>query len=216
MLFVLKAFISLLIIVNPLDALAGFFALSADRPVEERRAIARTAALAMTVILLVAVWLGQLLLVLFGISLGAFQVGGGLVVLLMAIAMLYARSSALTQTSAETDEAAGRDSIAIVPLAIPIMAGPGAISVAIHHAYHAGGIGGRIVLSGVVLLVGYVIWWILRKGETIQAFFGLTGINILRRVAGLILAAVGVQIIANGLVDLFPGLMGSGSVGHLD
>ena len=216
MLFVIKAFISLLIIVNPLDALAGFFTLAAERPVEERRVIARTAALAMTVILLIAVWIGELVLLLFGISLGAFQVGGGLVVLLMAIAMLYARSSALTQTTAETDEAAGRDSIAIVPLAIPIMAGPGAISVAVHHASHASGLGGRMVLSAVVLLVGYFIWMILRKGESIHEFLGITGINILRRVAGLILAAVGVQIIANGLVDLFPGLMGSGSAGHLD
>ncbi len=216
MLFVIKAFISLLIIVNPLDALAGFFTLAAERPVEERRVIARTAALAMTVILLIAVWIGELVLLLFGISLGAFQVGGGLVVLLMAIAMLYARSSALTQTTAETDEAVGRDSIAIVPLAIPIMAGPGAISVAVHHASHASGLGGRMVLSAVVLLVGYFIWMILRKGESIHEFLGITGINILRRVAGLILAAVGVQIIANGLVDLFPGLMGSGSAGHLD
>ncbi len=216
MLFVIKAFISLLIIVNPLDALAGFFTLAAERPVEERRVIARTAALAMTVILLIAVWIGELVLLLFGISLGAFQVGGGLVVLLMAIAMLYARSSALTQTTAETDEAAGRDSIAIVPLAIPIMAGPGAISVAVHHASHVSGLGGRMVLSAVVLLVGYFIWMILRKGESIHEFLGITGINILRRVAGLILAAVGVQIIANGLVDLFPGLMGSGSAGHLD
>jgi len=206
MLFAIKAFISLLIIVNPLDAMAGLFTLAGDRSLEERRAIARKAALAMTVILLIAVWLGELLLLLFGISLGAFQVGGGLVVLLMAIAMLYARSSALTQTSAETSEAASRDSVAIVPLAIPIMAGPGAISVAVHHSSHAGGMGGRIVLSLVVLLVGYSIWMILRKGEAINEFFGVTGINILRRVAGLILAAVGVQIIANGLIDLFPGL----------
>lgn len=208
MLFALKSFISLLIVVNPMDALAGFFTLVGDRPPTEQRIIARTAVAAMTIILLISVWLGEMLLNLFSISLGAFQVGGGLVLLMMAISMLHARLSPLIQTSVEADEASGQESVAVVPLAIPIMAGPGAISVAVHSAFHSSGVGGRLVLSLVVLLVGGVIWWVLRRSEAINAFLGVTGINILRRVAGLILAAIGVQIIADGLLDLFPALGG--------
>ncbi len=206
MIFVIKAFISLLIVVNPLDAVSGYFALTAQRPVEDRLRIARTAAIAMTVALLAAVWLGELLLNLFNISLGAFQVGGGLVILLMAVSMLHARTSALAQTAAEADEAAGREDIAIVPLAIPLMAGPAAISMAVVIANQAGGIGGRMVFSMVVGGVGFAIWWILKKAQSIDDYFGVTGINIMQRVAGLILAAIGVQIIANGLIALFPGL----------
>ncbi|BCX89637.1 multiple antibiotic resistance protein [Methylomarinovum tepidoasis] len=208
MLFLFKALISLLVVVNPIDSTIYFLTLTAGRPAEERRAIAHKAVLAATVFLLVAVWFGELLLSLLGISIGAFAVGGGLMMLVMAMAMLQARPSALERTPAETEEAAERESIAIVPLAIPLMVGPGVLSMAVLLADQAGGIGGRIGLTLVAGVVMGILWWLLRKAEPVVDWLGATGANVLIRIAGMILAAISVQIIADGLIQLFPGLAG--------
>ncbi|BCX81778.1 multiple antibiotic resistance protein [Methylomarinovum caldicuralii] len=210
MLFLFKALISLLVVVNPIDSTIYFLTLTADRPAEERRAIVHKAVTAATVFLLAAIWFGELLLSLLGISIGAFAVGGGLMMLVMAMAMamLQARPSALERTPAETEEAAGRESIAIVPLAMPLMVGPGVLSMAVLLADQAGGIGGRIGLTLVAGVVMGILWWLLRKAEPVVDWLGETGANVLIRIAGMILAAISVQIIADGLVQLFPGLAG--------
>ncbi len=206
MLFLFKAFVSLLIVVNPIDSLTYYFALTADRPPQERQAIARMATLAATAFLLAAIWLGSLVLDIFGIGVGAFEVGGGLILLLMAISMLQARPSAMARTRAEEEEAAELENIAVVPLAMPLIVGPGVISMAILLADEAGGILGRIELTVIAVLVMGILWWLLQKAEPVADFLGVTGANILLRIAGLILAGIAVQIIANGLVTLFPGL----------
>lgn len=208
MLFLFKALISLLVVVNPIDSTIYFLTLTADRSAEERRAIAHKAVAAATVFLLAAIWFGELLLSLLGISIGAFAVGGGLMMLVMAMAMLQARPSALERTPAETEETAERESIAIVPLAMPLMVGPGVLSMAVLLADQAGGIGGRIGLTLVAGVVMGILWWLLHKAEPVVDWLGATGANVLIRIAGMILAAISVQIIADGLVQLFPGLAG--------
>ena len=206
MLFLFKAFVSLLIVVNPIDSLTYFFALTADRPAPERQAIARTAVIAASGFLLASIWFGELVLDVFGISIGAFEVGGGLIPLLMAISMLQAKPSAMERTPAEAEEAAEMENIAVVPLAMPLIVGPGVISMAILLADESGGFFGRIELTVIAAVVMGILWWLLQKAEPVADFLGVTGANILLRVAGLILAGIAVQIIANGLVTLFPGL----------
>lgn len=120
-----KSLIGVLAIVNPLGTIPVFLSLCGDRSPAECRQIARTSAIAVAVVLITAAWAGDALLGFFGIGIPAFLAGGGLLILLIAIAMLHARQSHALQTQAEADEANDKENIAVVPLAIPLMAGSG-------------------------------------------------------------------------------------------
>ena len=203
-----KTFIGILSIVNPLGAIPVFLSLSVDKSPDECRKIARISAVAVAVILLAAAWTGDTMLAFFGISLPAFRTGGGLLILLMAIAMMHARQSHAKQSPEEADANLEKDDIAVVPLAIPLMAGPGAISLVIVEAHHAAATGlmERLLLSGCIVLVACAAWLSLRLAEPIGKRLGTTGLNIGIRIMGLLLCAIGVQMIAEGLKQLFPAL----------
>ncbi len=201
-----KAVVGLLSIVNPMGAIPVFLSLCGERSGEERKRIARRAALAVCLILLISAWTGEALLRFFGIGLPAFRAGGGLLILLMAIAMMHARLSPSRQNQREAEEADSREDIAVVPLAIPLMAGPGAISMVIVDTHQAAGLGGRLALSASVVAVALIVWLVLHLAEPIGGRLGITGLNIATRVMGLLLAAIGIQMMADGLVRLFPGL----------
>lgn len=201
-----KSFIGLLAIVNPLGAIPIFLSLSLDRSPTQCRAIAKTSASGVAIILIVAAWAGEAILNFFGIGIPAFRVGGGLLILLMALSMLHAKQSHTQQTPAEADEADSKENIAIVPLAIPLMAGPGAISLVIVDAHQIGTWGGRFAISGGILTVAGAVWIALRLANPIGEKLGTTGLNIATRIMGLLLAAIGVQMLAAGMLKLFPGL----------
>ncbi len=203
----LHTLIGLLAIVNPLGAVPVFLALTADRSSKERQAIARTAALTVFVVLLAATWGGERILRLFGIGLPAFRVGGGLLILLMATAMLHAYQSRLCHSEEEAEEASGRESIAVVPLGIPLMAGPGSISFTTLQAHQLHSLDGRLTLSFCIALVALTVWTVLHLAEPLGRWLGVTGLNILIRIMGLLLVAIGVQIIAEGSVELFNALL---------
>jgi len=132
-----KALIGVLAIINPLGAVPIFLSLSSDRTPAERRQIARLSAFSVGVILIAATWAGEAILHFFGIGIPAFQTGGGLLILLMAINMLHAKQSSARQSPEEATEADTKESIAVVPLALPLMAGPGAISLVIVDAHQS-------------------------------------------------------------------------------
>jgi multiple antibiotic resistance protein len=201
-----KTIISLLAIVNPLGAVPVFISLTSDAPLQERGHIARISATSVAMILVFAVWIGEPFLHFFGTSIGAFRVAGGLLILLMGIAMLHGRISEAKHTAAEAKEAKDKESIAVVPLAIPLMAGPGAISLVIVDAHHASNYGNKFLLSVGVVVVSLLVWTALRLAGPLSRALGTTGINIATRVMGLILASVGVEFIATGLKQLLPGL----------
>jgi multiple antibiotic resistance protein len=148
---------------------------------------------------------GDALLRLIGASVPAFRVGGGLVLLLMALAMLNAQPGAVRQSRAEAEELQERELTGVVPLAVPLLAGPGAISTAILAA-ESGGIGHLLALVGCIALVCGILWWVLRIAEAVGPRMGTTGLNIATRLLGLLLAAIAIQTMAEGLRDLFPGL----------
>lgn len=201
-----KAMIGVLAIVNPLGAVPVFLSLCGDRSPAECRQVARTSALSVALILVGASWAGEAVLGFFGIQIPGFQTAGGLLILLMAINMLHAKRSHARQSPEEADEAGDRESIAVVPLAIPLMAGPGAISLVIIDAHQAGAWGDRLILSGGILFVAGVVWLCLRLATPIGEKLGVTGLNIATRVMGMLLAAVGIQMLAAGLLKLLPGL----------
>jgi len=122
----------------------------------------------------------------------------------MAIAMLHGKISQVRQTEEEADESIDKESVAIVPLAMPLLAGPGAISTVILAAHKSSGIVHYIIIGLGILLLSLVVWGVLRLSPSIAGRIGATGINIFTRIMGLVLAAIAVEFIANGIKGLFP------------
>ncbi|MHB1244842.1 MAG: MarC family protein [Sulfuriferula sp.] len=202
----IKYLVGIFAILNPLGAIPIYLSLTADRRPPEMHQTAVKAAIAVAVILILTVWVGDSLLSFFGIGLPAFRIAGGLLVLLIAIAMFHARTSRARQTDAEQTEAESKNDIAVVPLAIPLLAGPGAISLAIVDAHQAGNWPEKLAFSVGLVGIGVIVWLVLRLAEPIGERLGTAGLNIATRVMGLILAAMAVQFMADGLLALFPGL----------
>jgi len=205
----IKAFIGVLAIVNPLGAIPIFLSLCSDQTPEEYCRTAFHSALAVALILLSATWAGDSILGFFGIGIPAFQAGGGLLIVLMAINMLHAKHSHTQHTQQEVQKEvddSDREGVAIVPLAIPLMAGPGAISLVIIDSHQVAHWTERFILSGSIVIVACIVWVSLHMALPIGQKMGVTGLNIATRIMGLLLAAIGVQMLTTGLKMLLPGL----------
>lgn len=202
----IKYFAGLLAIVNPIGSVPVFISLTRQQTFAERARTARIAALTVVVVLTIALLTGESILQFFGISLASFRVGGGILVLLIAISMLHARVSPAKQTDEEVQDASEKETVAVVPLGIPLLSGPGAISTVIVYAGRGGEIGHYAVLEAEVLLVALLVWVSFRAAPYIAGMLGRTGINVVTRLMGLIMAAIAVEIMANGIKQLLPGL----------
>ena len=202
----LKIFISLIAIVNPLGAIPIFVDLIKGMADQERHRIINVVATTVGLILLTSLLFGEVILQFFGITIHSFRVGGGILLLLMSISMLHAKVSAITQTREEAEESRDKESIAIVPLSIPLLAGPGGISTVVIAAHRASGIGHYAVIAVEIAVLSLILWTVLRLAPLISKHISATGINISTRIMGLILAAIAVEFIANGLKGLFPAL----------
>lgn len=199
-----KMFIGLLAIINPFGVIPIFISMTTDQSSVQRSKTINMVAVGVIIILLVALFFGELVLDFFGITIASFRVGGGILILLMAIAMLHAKTSYIRQTEEEADESIEKESVAIVPLAMPLLAGPGAISTLILMAHKSSGVAHYMVIALGIILLGLVVWGVLRLSPWIATRIGATGINIFTRIMGLILAAIAVEFIANGIQGLFP------------
>ena len=207
----LKFFIGLIAILNPIGVIPIFINLTQQQDTAERNATARTTGMSVAIVLLVGLLAGEFILNVFGISIASFRVGGGILILLMAISMMNATMSPARQTAEEARDAIMKEQVAVVPLAIPLIAGPGAISTVIVYANRAteNQLMHQAVLGVGVLLVAALIWFVFRMAEPLSRRLGRTGINVVTRIMGLIMAAIGVEFMANGLKGLFPVLAGS-------
>lgn len=201
-----KLLIALLAIVNPLGAVPIFVALTSDASAADRARIGRMTVIAVVIILLVSVFFGEAILHFFGITIDSFRVGGGILVLLMAISMLQARISGAISTDEEMRESQDSESVAVVPLAIPLLAGPGAISTVILYTHKGTGLVHHLIISADVLTLAAVLWLMFQLVPWIDRHITKTGINIATRIMGLILSAIAVEFIANGIKGLFPGV----------
>jgi multiple antibiotic resistance protein len=207
----IKTFISLLALVDPLAAVPMFIALTANFTAKDKASVARTAALAVPCIIAVAAVLGGQIIAVMGISLGAFKIGGGIILLLMALQMMNANPTGGTRsTAAEQSEAVEKSehshSIAVVPLALPVLVGPGTISTVIIYSGKAVGVLDYVILIACGVLIGALTWLAFRAAPRISAFMGVTGINIATRVMGLLLAALSAEFIVDGLTMMIPAL----------
>lgn len=200
--------IALFAILTPFAAIPIFLSLTEGQSEKDKAHTARTAVLTIAILLVAAAFLGDSILRLIGTSLASFRVGGGLVLLLMALAMMNARVSQVQQTREEVEEAVQKQAIGVVPIGIPLLAGPGSISAVIIQMERSPDWAHRALVVASILLVCAFVWVALSLATPIGNRLGRTGLNILNRLFGLMLAAIAVEVIANGLRALFPGLAG--------
>jgi multiple antibiotic resistance protein len=201
----LRFLVTLTAVLDPFLAVPIFLAVTARSGEKARRRLANVVTLTVLLVLAGAAIFGEALLRFLGASLPAFQVGGGLVLLLMALAMLNAQAGGMRQSRAEAEELESGNMSGVVPLAVPLLAGPGAISTTII-ATQAGGAAHTGAIIGCVALVCLMLWVILRAADALGPRMGTTGLNIATRLLGLILAAIAIETMAVGLRHLFPGL----------
>ncbi|MFH1671834.1 MAG: YchE family NAAT transporter [Pseudomonadota bacterium] len=200
----LKIFVALVAIVNPVGAIPIYVSLTAELTEHDRKKMSFVIPVAVTIILLVSLFFGELILSLFGITINSFRVGGGILLLIISVSMLHAKTSATKQTQEELQESESKDSVAIVPLATPLLAGPGAISSVILYSHKSAGALHYALVVTDILLLGLLLWTAFKLTPWISKNISKTGINIFTRIMGLILAAIAVEFIANGLKGLFP------------
>jgi multiple antibiotic resistance protein len=200
--FALVTFTSMLFIVDPIAAVPTYLVITQDETRPERQRTARRACIAMTVLLVVFAATGTLLFRAFGITLPAFRTAGGLILWFVAMDML--RGERRTQEGREELlEGQTKEDVALTPLAIPMLAGPGAISTVIVLSGQAHGLLESGVVYGSIVLTGIVSFLTLRVGEPLLGRLGKTGIRVVTRIMGLILAAVAAQFVLSGVKEAF-------------
>jgi len=200
---ILKALIAIVVLINPLEGIPLFLARTTSMSTAARLGVARRASLTVLALLLGAMAGGKAILFLFGIQIATFTIAGGVIILLIALKMV------LESPKPDAAPAEGSGDIAIVPLGTPLLAGPGPISSVI--VFSSKGIGqeGSIWASDAVLLVLIVLsaaitYLSLRMALPVGKWLGQTGINVLTRLAGILVSAIALQMILSGLLDTFP------------
>ncbi len=201
----LRFVVTLTAVLDPFLAVPIFLAFTARFDDRARAALARAVTLTVFAVLAGSAVFGEQLLQLIGASLPAFRVGGGLVLLLMSLAMLNAQAGSMRQSRAEAEALEAGEVSGVVPLAVPLLAGPGAISTTVIAAQARGVLHVMAIVIGVALVCA-LTWIVLRLAGPIGARMGAPGLNVATRLLGLLLAAIAIQTMAEGLKALFPGL----------
>jgi multiple antibiotic resistance protein len=192
-------------IVNPFSTIPVFIGLTAHYSAYERKMVARSTATSVFIILVIAFFIGGILLEFFSISVASFRVAGGILILMTAFSMLQGRLSATKQTSDEASEAQEKEHIAVIPLALPLLAGPGSISLVIIASANSQTTMDVIASVGALFVIAILTWLILNGGVKIAEKLGITGMKIMTRLMGLILASIAIEFIVAGLGEKFPG-----------
>jgi multiple antibiotic resistance protein len=205
--FALVAIPSLLVIINPLMVTSVFLTLTASYPLEARRRAARKTSTVSFAVLLAFAVSGSVLFRVFSITIGAFQIAGGIILFSVALGMLHAQPPRLKQTPEELEEAMRREDIAIVPLAIPMVSGPGAITTVMVLSGEAKRWPSMVVLFLALVIAIATVWVMLRNAARVGRMLGPSGLNITTRLMGLILATVAVQFVIHGIESVLPEIL---------
>jgi multiple antibiotic resistance protein len=200
--FALVTLTSILFIVDPVAVVPTYLVITQTESSEDRRRTAWRACVAMTILLVVFAATGTLLFRLFGITLPAFRTAGGLILWLVAMDML--RGERRTQEGRdEMIEGQTKEDVAVTPLAVPMLAGPGAISTVIVLSTQARGTVETAIVYLSVVVTGVITLIVLQLGEPLFERLGKTGIRVMTRIMGLILAAIAVQLVFSGIKQAF-------------
>jgi len=201
-----KPLVALLAIVNPIGVIPFFIHFTEGFTREQRKRTIRVAAFSAFVVIAVSALAGLKIIEFFGISLASFQVGGGTLLLISALQMLNAQPAETRPedvNEGDTKVDAG-DSIAVVPLTIPLLTGPATISTMVIYADKTRHWWELAFLVGYGVVIGIAVWLAFSAAGRIAKVLGKTGINVMTRLMGLILAALAVEVMSDGLIKLFP------------
>lgn len=201
--FALVALSAVFFVIDPMANVPVFLSITSGQDPQMRRKVARRAAFAAWVILCIFAFAGGIIFRVFGISLGAFKVAGGLMLLLMSVDMMRASPSPTRTTVEEQDESRSRADVAIFPLAMPMLAGPGAIAtVAVFMSRANWRLGPTLGVFAAISITCIACWLLMRGAATAERFLPKTLLHAFERVMGLLLAAIAVEFIAGGVRDL--------------
>ncbi len=201
----INLFVSLFVISNPIGNLPIFISLTENYDKKRRRHAALITFLASLIIMLLAEWCGEPILNFFGISINAFTLGGGFIIFMIGYSMLQSKISEVQHTNQEHAIAKAKsNSIAIVPMSIPLIAGPGTMSTIILIVDTHGTLDMRLGDSLVIIILAIVIYVLLLLSNVISRLLGPAGVKIVTRIMGLILMAIAVGMMAKGAMGLFP------------
>jgi multiple antibiotic resistance protein len=200
--FTLLALSSIFFLVDPFAALPTFLAVTEGQDHKKRVRTARKASLTAFVILSSFALAGTYIFRIFGITIPAFEIAGGVILLLIGLDMLEAKRSPTQETGPETESASAKDDAGIVPMGIPMLAGPGAITSVMVLVGQAETLWQQAAIYGAIAVTALICFLVLGSATRVAAILGPTGIRILVRIMGLLLVALAVQYFVNGLQDL--------------
>ena len=202
--FAVLALSSIFFLVDPFAAIGSFLAITSGVDAVRRKRMARKAALTCFIVLTSFALAGQLIFRMLGITLPAFEIAGGLILLLIGLDMLEAKRSATQEASGDTEEASLKEDAGIVPLGIPMLAGPGAISSVMVLVGQVPNLWNweMCAILGSIALTSLISYWVLAGASRVRTVLGETGIRILVRIMGLLLVALAMQFFVNGLTEL--------------
>ena len=200
----IKFIVAMVIMMNPLGSLSIYLDLTHKSPFVEQRRVAWQASIAILVIMLLSVWTGRELLNVLGITIPAFRFAGGIFLLLMGLSMLQSKESPVSHTREDDVAAKERQSIAVVPLALPVIIGPGAISTLIIAAGDYPQFFNMVWMSVICAILAVIMGLMLYFASPIAKIVGASVIKVVTRIMGMIIMAIAVGMLAEGLIGLLP------------
>lgn len=199
--YAIYSFIALFIIVDPVVNVPIFMSILENFKVESRTAMVRKAVAIAAVVLIVFTLLGNYIFRFLGIEMYSFRIAGGILLFVISLEMLFGRRTKTESSAEEEDEARARDDIAITPMAVPLLTGPGAITTGIVLFNSAKTLANEITLIADILLVFLISYVILTKSDRIFKILGYTGTRVIVRIMGLLLSAIAVQFVITGIEE---------------
>lgn len=200
--FALLAFTSVFFLVDPFAVIPQFLVITADSEPAERRHVAKRAGWTCAIVLAGFAMAGGLVFRMFGITLPAFKIAGGIILMQIGMDYLRAKRSTTKETPEEAAEGASKADAGIIPLGIPMLAGPAAISTVMVLIGESKVWWQHVIVYAAIIVSSLVSYWILAGADRVRGYLGETGIRILMRLMGLILVAIAVQFVVNGVTDL--------------
>ena len=198
---------TLFTLVNPLGAIGPFLAMTVGESTEKRRDQARRASIVASAVLAGSALVGSFVFSFFGITLPALKIAGGILLFFIAFDMVNARQSGTKTTKEEQSEGQNKEDIAVFPLGIPLLAGPGSIVSVFVLSEQAKTLPNQVSLYGAIAITGLTIFLTLRQAHLLANILGQTGINVFSRLMGVVLAAISIQFVIDGLRAALPGLV---------
>ncbi|MAE08561.1 MAG: hypothetical protein CL661_07350 [Bacteroidetes bacterium] len=186
---IVKFFIALIVITNPIAAVALFLSLTKNRSMAQKHSIAVTAGVASLIIMIIVTWAGVPILNFFGITLPAFETAGGVIILIIGLSMLHSKTSRVQHAPEDHDEEKAKDNPGIVPIAIPFIAGPGTMTVIIVEAHKFNSAGNHGIMTAVAAVITLIALICLYFSSQIGRFVGESGMRIIVRVMGCFCSA---------------------------